>query len=86
MEDVAKYVDRLIVMNQGEVRFDGRPVEVFHHYKELEEIGLAAPQTTYLMQAIEKTRCRCKYRCDNGGRGSRCHRSLAESIQVGDLP
>lgn len=46
MEDVAKYVDRLIVMNQGEVRFDGRPVEVFHHYKELEEIGLAAPQTT----------------------------------------
>ena len=54
MEDVAKDVDRLIVMNQGEVRFDGRPVEVFHHYKELEEIGLAAPQTTYLMQELKK--------------------------------
>ena len=54
MEDVAKYVDRLIVINQGEVRFDGRPVEVFHHYKELEEIGLAAPQTTYLMQELKK--------------------------------
>ena len=54
MEDVAKYVDRLIVMNQGEVRFDGRPVEVFHHYKELEEIGLAAPQMTYLMQELKK--------------------------------
>ena len=54
MEDVAKYVDRLIVMNQGEVRFGGRPVEVFHHYKELEEIGLAAPQTTYLMQELKK--------------------------------
>ena len=54
MEDVAKYVDRLIVMNQGEVRFDGRPVEVFHHYKELEEIGLVAPQTTYLMQELKK--------------------------------
>lgn len=54
MEDVAKYVDRLIVMNQGEVRFDGRPVEVFQHYKELEEIGLAAPQTTYLMQELKK--------------------------------
>ena len=54
LEDVAKYVDRLIVMNQGEVRFDGRPVEVFHHYKELEEIGLAAPQTTYLMQELKK--------------------------------
>ena len=54
MEDVAKYVDRLIVMHQGEVRFDGRPVEVFHHYQELEEIGLAAPQTTYLMQELKK--------------------------------
>lgn len=54
MEDVAKYVDRLIVMNQGEVRFDGRPVDVFRHYKELEEIGLAAPQTTYLMQELKK--------------------------------
>ena len=54
MEDVAKYVDRLIVMNQGDVRFDGRPVEVFRHYKELEEIGLAAPQTTYLMQELKK--------------------------------
>ena len=54
MEDVAKYVDRLIVMNQGEGRFDGRPVEVFHHYKELEEIGLAAPQTIYLMQELKK--------------------------------
>ena len=47
-------VSHSIVMNQGEVRFDGRPVEVFHHYKELEEIGLAAPQTTYLMQELKK--------------------------------
>lgn len=86
MEDVAKYVDRLIVMNQGEVRFDGRPVEVFHHYKELEEIGLAAPQTTYLMQELKKQGADVNTDADNGGRGSRCHRSLAESIQVGDLP
>ena len=54
MEDVARYVDRLIVMNQGEVRFDGTPKEVFRHYKELEEIGLAAPQVTYLMQELKK--------------------------------
>lgn len=53
MEDVARYVDRLIVMNQGEVRFDGAPKEVFAHYKELEEIGLAAPQVTYLMQELK---------------------------------
>ena len=54
MEDVARYVDRLIVMNQGQVRFDGTPKEVFRHYRELEEIGLAAPQVTYLMQELKE--------------------------------
>lgn len=54
MEDVARYVDRIIVMNHGEVRFDGTPREVFRHYKELEEIGLAAPQMTYLMQELRE--------------------------------
>lgn len=54
MEDVARYVDRIIVMNQGQVRFDGTPREVFCHYKELEAIGLAAPQTTYLMQELRE--------------------------------
>lgn len=53
MEDVARYVDRIIVMNQGQVRFDGAPKEVFRHYRELEEIGLAAPQVTYLMQELK---------------------------------
>uniref|UniRef100_UPI0040569271 energy-coupling factor transporter ATPase n=1 Tax=Agathobacter sp. TaxID=2021311 RepID=UPI0040569271 len=52
MEDVAKYVDRIIVMNQGSVMFDGTPKHVFGHYKELEEIGLAAPQVTYLMHEL----------------------------------
>ncbi len=54
MEDVAKYVDRLIVMDHGSVRFDGTPREVFAHYKELEQIGLAAPQVTYLMQELRE--------------------------------
>lgn len=54
MEDVAKYVDRLIVMNHGSVMFDGTPKEVFHHYQELEEVGLAAPQVTYLMHELRK--------------------------------
>lgn len=53
MEDVAKYVDRIIVMDDGQVRFDGEPKEVFRHYKELEEIGLAAPQVTYLMHDLK---------------------------------
>ncbi len=52
MEDVAKYVGRIIVMNHGEVQFDGTPKEVFSHYKELEKIGLAAPQVTYIMHAL----------------------------------
>lgn len=53
MEDVAKYVDRIIVMNKSRVMFDGVPKEVFRHYKELEEVGLAAPQITYIMQALK---------------------------------
>ena len=53
MEDVAKYVDRIIVMNKSRVMFDDEPREVFRHYKELEEIGLAAPQITYIMQTLK---------------------------------
>lgn len=52
MEDVAKYVDRLIVMDHGSVQYDGTPKEVFAHYKELEAMGLAAPQVTYIMQNL----------------------------------
>ena len=52
MEDVAQYVDRIIVMNAAEVMLDGTPKEVFRHYKELEAIGLAAPQVTYLMHEL----------------------------------
>lgn len=54
MEDVAKYVDRIIVMNQSRVLFDDVPKEVFRHVKELEEVGLAAPQITYIMQALKE--------------------------------
>ena len=54
MEDVAKYVDRLIVMDHGSVQFDGTPREVFAHYKELEAMGLAAPQVTYVMESLRK--------------------------------
>ncbi len=54
MEDIAKYVERIIVMNQGEVLFDNAPKEVFRHYKELEKVGLAAPQVTYIMNRLLK--------------------------------
>lgn len=54
MEDVARYVERIIVMNQGSVLYDDEPREVFQHYRELEQVGLAAPQVTYIMQALAK--------------------------------
>ena len=54
MEDVAEYVDRIIVMNRGSVMYDDVPREVFKHYRELEEVGLAAPQVTYIMHALKE--------------------------------
>ena len=54
MADVARYVERLIVMNHGTVAFDATPGEVFSHYKELEKIGLMAPQVTYVMEGLAR--------------------------------
>ena len=54
MEDVAKYVERLIVVNHGKIAFDDIPKKVFTHYKELEAMGLAAPQITYIMHALKE--------------------------------
>lgn len=54
MEDMASYVDRILVMNHGEKVFDDSPKEVFKHYKELEEMGLAAPQITYVVQELRE--------------------------------
>lgn len=54
MEDIAKYVDRIIVMNHGEVMFDDVPKKVFAHYRELESVGLAAPQVTYIMHELKE--------------------------------
>lgn len=53
MEDIAKYADRMMVMNHGEKVYDGTPREVFEHYKELEAIGLAAPQVTYISHELK---------------------------------
>ena len=54
MEDIARYADRLIVMNHGEKAFDGAPKEVFEHYRELETMGLAAPQVTYIIHRLRE--------------------------------
>lgn len=54
MEDIARYVERIIVMNRGEKMLDGTPKEVFANYKELEQVGLAAPQVTYIMHDLKE--------------------------------
>jgi energy-coupling factor transport system ATP-binding protein len=54
MDDVAKYVDRIIVMNKGSVMYDDVPHEIFKHYNELEKIGLAAPQVTYILKELKE--------------------------------
>lgn len=54
MEDVADYVSRIIVLDKGTVRWDDEPSKVFAHVKELEEIGLSAPQVSYVMAALRE--------------------------------
>ncbi len=54
MEDIARYVGRIIVMNKGNVQWDDTPKEVFRNYRELEKIGLAAPQVTYIMNELKQ--------------------------------
>lgn len=54
MEDVARYADRIMVMNHGEKIFDDTPKEVFRHYRELEKVGLAAPQITYIVHHLKE--------------------------------
>ena len=51
---VSHSMERIIVMNHGSVMLDGAPKEVFRHYKELEAVGLAAPQVTYLMHELKE--------------------------------
>lgn len=54
MEDIARFADRIIVMNHGEVMYNDEPKKVFAHFKELEAVGLAAPQVTYIMHDLKE--------------------------------
>ena len=54
MEDIARFADRIIVMNHGEVMYNDEPKKVFAHFRELEEVGLAAPQVTYIMHDLRE--------------------------------
>ena len=54
MEDMAQYVNRMVVLNEGQILYDNSVKNVFAHYKELEKIGLAAPQVTYFMHELKE--------------------------------
>ena len=54
MEDVANYVSRIIVMDEGKILYDDTPEKVFVHVKELEAVGLAAPEMVYVMKALRE--------------------------------
>ena len=54
MEDVAKYVDRILVMNDGTLLYDDAPKVVFAHARELGQIGLAVPEVTNVMNLLRK--------------------------------
>jgi energy-coupling factor transport system ATP-binding protein len=54
MEDVANYADRIVVIDKGQIKYNDTPKKVFQHYKDLEAMGLAAPQVTYFMNDLKK--------------------------------
>lgn len=54
MEDVARLVERIVVISQGSVVMDGLPAVVFSEPTELEKIGLTAPQAARLAEALKK--------------------------------
>lgn len=65
MEDMGKYAKRLIVMNGGTIAYDGTPEEVFSHYRELERMGLCAPQVTYVMEGLARRGVRLPHNAIN---------------------
>lgn len=53
MDDVARYADRIMVMRRGKLVYNDVPAEIFKHSAELEEMGLSAPQITYIMEYLQ---------------------------------
>ena len=67
MEDMGKYAKRLVVLNGGTIFLDGAPEHVFSHYRELEKIGLRAPQVTYVMEGLADRGIRLPHNAINVG-------------------
>lgn len=54
MDDVSRLVNRLIVMNRGEVAFDGTPRQIFAHQQKMEAIGLGVPKVVELSNKLRE--------------------------------
>lgn len=54
MEDIAKLVDKIIVMNKGKIMLMDTPDKVFKEIKLLENVGLGVPQVSYLMRELKE--------------------------------
>ena len=54
MDDIARYAQRMIVMEHGEIRLEGTPQTVFAQYELLERIGLGVPTLTKLLIELRK--------------------------------
>lgn len=53
MEEIADYVDRILVMDEGHLEFDDTPRNVFRHKEKLEKMGLSAPFYSYLIDDLK---------------------------------
>ena len=54
MDDVARYAQRILVMNHGQLVLDGVPRKIFHYEEELNVIGLGVPQSTRVMHLLKQ--------------------------------
>lgn len=54
MEDIAKLVDKILVMNKGKIQFLDTPQKVFKEAETLERIGLGVPQVSNLIKELRK--------------------------------
>ena len=53
MEEMARTVDRLVVVNDGNIALEGAPSQVFQHGQELEDMGLGIPQMTRVFNRLK---------------------------------
>ena len=52
MEDMARFADRILVMENGRLKYDDSTREVFRHVEEMEKLGLSVPAVTYIMREL----------------------------------